>query len=70
MGSGHIELKLAGVDKGALGTVFTSLPLLVGVDQGPGHVHGDLLQLWGAVRLSLNFWSEFIRVRVRTCWGG
>ena len=52
MGSGQIELKLAGVEKGALGTVFPSLPLLVGVDQGPGHVLGGLLQLWGVVRLS------------------
>ena len=53
MGIGRIELKLAGVDKGALGTVFfTFLPLLVGFDQGPSHVHGGLLQLWGVVRLS------------------
>ena len=54
MGIGRIELKLAGVDKGALGDsfFFASLSLLVVVDQGPNHVHGGLLQLWGVVRLS------------------
>ena len=40
------------MDKGAHGTVFTSLKLMVGVDEGLGYVHGGLLQVCGVIRLN------------------
>ena len=57
VGSVHIGLKLGGVDKCSLkrqGEVQGPKKWGVGVDQGPGHVHSGLLQLWGVVILGLN----------------
>ena len=40
------------MDKGANGTVFTSLKLFVVVDEGLSYVHGGLLQVCGVIILN------------------